>query len=1400
MKRKLFFLVFIFLIFNSKAQTSFTTSTTISTCSSNGSITVTPTSGSTPFLYQIVSSSTGIIRPAQNVPVFNNLPQGTYTIRLTDANNFTAQGNATITGNYVPLTFNYTQNQSTLTINPVNGKPPYQFTYSKDNGITYRPLTDTNIFKCFEAGNYIFRVYDSCSNFYSENVVMNPVIINADFSCNVTGNMKSITLNSVSGGNGGYTYNATGFGYNQSNTTGNFSGISFCNKNVSVKVTDVCNVTNSFLVCPTPDFGFEITCVNFKDHTITIGNVTGGGGIPYKYIANDIISSSPTITNIPNTQDSIVAGIVDSCGNRSLVTIRPNKVLKIDSLICIRGDLSITTGYGVDYQYYTAFQPTRYQSTSGPTSFDVLDTFRVGHDTSFVLLHNLQNGTYTFKVTNACGDEINGAFTYHRKCYRSFKVEKKQECDRVRYQVFKDCKIDTDIVFMLYDKNGVLLQQNSTGSFAINNNTCYRIKMRDTICDTILLDFVNPLNLKLRTFQNSCDVLTAGVDIQENILCSKGQVPQFSGILAIVIADSNFNILKYAANGVFDTVPPNAYWIYGSTTGCNTDTIRYVKNTTLKDTLRFCITPSVKIIGTKCKFAWQVQITVNPTGASYNLTGNGVNITSSNLFLGLDTGMYVLKSGCNVQYLYLPKYYDFNVDIQTSCPKNGILQASHTEDSNYIRMLGAQYFYSLCNPPIIDYNIQEIGTTNPLIYSVNGYFDNLKTGTYYGVYFKGNQDCNYFADTVFTPFYTRPKLTATYGLVCNGNNASVKATVVGGLPPYRFDVIGSSIPTIITDSTYVIYNNLPLGTTQFRVSDACGISIDYSTEVLSVNFEPTFKKKCDGQVQLIAPDIFNTTYVWTNKNGDTIGTTPSVYVSPNGTDSFTVSIKHLTCSLSKYLLVADFSSSIVTANAGIDFTVDTNRATLNGNVPPTTAIGTWKQIDPSSGNTVFSDIHDPKATTIVDVFPGQYTYLWTVTDTVVGCVDEDTVVVSYLRCPGIVEVRFTKNVRNATCINNGQIDVSIIQTSTPIHYLWNTGDTTASIKNLTDAMYIVRIYDETSCTQDIYDTTIISGTKPTKDSIQRSVCDGDTVTINNKNYFTAGNYTDTLRNSLGCDSILFIKINIGQKTFGDSVTLYFCDGDSYTLPDSTLTFTHSISFYLGLVNSNGCDSLIYYDIIFNPSYTKTIDTAICAGNVYQLPNGNNVSISGNYIDSFTTIHGCDSIITTNLFVKDTLQPLNLGNDQLICADDSIVLLLNYPQYANYVWQDNSNQANYTIKKDGIYYVKVYDGCTETSDTITIQTKSCTCNFYIPTAFSPNHDAVNDLFLPLRKCDEFKEYKFTVYNRWNELMFQTTDALSGWNGWYKNEEQPLDTYIWLLEYYDVYQNKKIFLKGTVTLLR
>lgn len=82
------------------------------------------------------------------------------------------------------------------------------------------------------AGTYLFRVYDSCTNFYIvKTVVVNPATINATF--NLINNNTGITLNAIAGGNGGYNFHAIGSGYNQTNTTGTFTGITKCNKNIS---------------------------------------------------------------------------------------------------------------------------------------------------------------------------------------------------------------------------------------------------------------------------------------------------------------------------------------------------------------------------------------------------------------------------------------------------------------------------------------------------------------------------------------------------------------------------------------------------------------------------------------------------------------------------------------------------------------------------------------------------------------------------------------------------------------------------------------------------------------------------------------------------------------------------------------------------------------------------------------------------------------------------------------------------------------------------------------------------------------------------------------------------------------------------------------------------------------
>src|ERR1044071_2871655 len=51
----------------------------------------------------------------------------------------------------------------------------------------------------------------------------------------------------------------------------------------------------------------------------------------------------------------------------------------------------------------------------------------------------------------------------------------------------------------------------------------------------------------------------------------------------------------------------------------------------------------------------------------------------------------------------------------------------------------------------------------------------------------------------------------------------------------------------------------------------------------------------------------------------------------------------------------------------------------------------------------------------------------------------------------------------------------------------------------------------------------------------------------------------------------------------------------------------------------------------------------------------------------------------------------------------------------------------------------------------------------PSAFSPNHDGLNDLFGPHIGSCEINKYKMVIYNRWGQMIFQTNNILQRWNG-------------------------------------
>jgi gliding motility-associated-like protein len=161
-------------------------------------------------------------------------------------------------------------------------------------------------------------------------------------------------------------------------------------------------------------------------------------------------------------------------------------------------------------------------------------------------------------------------------------------------------------------------------------------------------------------------------------------------------------------------------------------------------------------------------------------------------------------------------------------------------------------------------------------------------------------------------------------------------------------------------------------------------------------------------------------------------------------------------------------------------------------------------------------------------------------------------------------------------------------------------------------------------------------------------------------------------------------------------------------------------------------------------------------------------------------------------------------------DTSIVsgqpLQLNGSGASNYLWTPSTGLSNPNIQnpiailnQNQSYQLRAFtnEGCFDT-DSINITVFKTAPDIFVPTAFSPNGDGLNDILLPIPVGLKGYDF-FEVYNRWGVRMFSTTQIGRGWDGKYRNVPQDSDTFVWVVQGTD-FTGKRIFRKGTVVLIR
>lgn len=442
----------------------------------------------------------------------------------------------------------------------------------------------------------------------------------------------------------------------------------------------------------------------------------------------------------------------------------------------------------------------------------------------------------------------------------------------------------------------------------------------------------------------------------------------------------------------------------------------------------------------------------------------------------------------------------------------------------------------------------------------------------------------------------------------------------------------------------------------------------------------------------------------------------------------------------------------------------------------------------------------------------------------------------------------------SVCNNNPVV----IKPATPVtgSYLWNTGVTTPSISISMPGTYWLKVtsgceigYDTIIVAQknlgisiDLGNDTIICDKQYTlelppppsgviykwfNESSARSI----TITQSGKYWIKAqtpcGTITDTINIILIKDSIAPIRLGNDTVICGTSYTVgtswapqvsyLWNTGD--TIP--ALTINKTGLYWLKAENAcyKKVDS-IHVEFVQDSVFSIDLgnDSLLCGSNLtldagyfykakYLWSTGDTTrTIVADTIATYSvtvTTYGCKNVIkdTINVMAFYTT-PLKFPNDTDICnhhfADGFDLSPKGF--YTHYNWSTGSTEPKFVAKQAGNYALQVRDTCGFVyNDDITIVVSECICDLFVPNAFTPDGDGLNDVFYVSEYCGLIK-YRLWIFNRWGEVMFETNNPTATWDGTYKGQAVPEGVYGVLIDYtFDKLPSKPDY-KGTLTIMR
>ncbi len=407
-----------------------------------------------------------------------------------------------------------------------------------------------------------------------------------------------------------------------------------------------------------------------------------------------------------------------------------------------------------------------------------------------------------------------------------------------------------------------------------------------------------------------------------------------------------------------------------------------------------------------------------------------------------------------------------------------------------------------------------------------------------------------------------------------------------------------------------------------------------------------------------------------------------------------------------------------------------------------------------------------------------------------GCAGTETVSV----LPGpVLQVALTSTNQSCFATPDGSVEAFVSGGTAPYTYTWTPlGLNTASVTGLASAIYTVQITSSEGCTG----SAIVSINKP-----------------------------QVLSSSAITQSVSCVGGATGKaEVLASGGTAPY----SYTwvpsgINSSSLSITLAGTYTCMVTDNNQCSTTVTVAVVTAPSPTLSVNSAtICPGkqagltvhgaNSYTWLPGNShaqeMNVSPSTSLTYSVIgensYGCTDTATASIFVS--YYPLAFaGKDTTVNMDEPITLVGQGSDFYGWIPMNGGAALScnlcHTItenpQQNTCYVLEAYNAFNcRNSDTVCV-TVTEDWNIYIPNAFTPNNNDINDVFIPVGYGID--EIELMIFDRWGALIFKSDDKTKGWNGTYKNVLCKADVYVYKVNFTTMNHHEENR-TGHVTLLK